>query len=307
MQRIYHKLWVFFFLDAGKSLLPGKDLEWTWFYAGGDERNLVKDKGSIPPGIPVILGGSTLEIQPVELPPTAYYPGLRPSIQQTVLAEREAAVRQQIAAVETARKSLLENYPKLQQQWDKDPEDYLARRTAENIEWKVLAAEATLAAEQAELASAQARIAADRARYSGISEPNALAQTAHQAECIAAVRKAEAAVAVGQSQLAEAESQPAGSDEAKRKKNLAAPMKQIADANAALAKARATQTDSSKNAEYAPLSSVYPTRSTGRRRALAQWIASNQNPLTARVAINHIWMRHFQSPLVASTSRLCSA
>ncbi|MCB1091991.1 MAG: BREX system P-loop protein BrxC, partial [Verrucomicrobiae bacterium] len=42
----------------------------------------------------------------------------------------------------------------------------------------------------------------------------------------------------------------------------------------------------------------YPAVSTGRRTALARWIASRDNPLTARVAVNHIWMRHFGQPLV---------
>ena len=46
----------------------------------------------------------------------------------------------------------------------------------------------------------------------------------------------------------------------------------------------------------------YPRTSTGRRTAFAQWIASRQNPLTARVAVNHIWMRHFGQPLVESVS-----
>jgi hypothetical protein len=31
---------------------------------------------------------------------------------------------------------------------------------------------------------------------------------------------------------------------------------------------------------------------------LARWIASSENPLTARVAVNHIWLRHFGRPLV---------
>jgi len=44
----------------------------------------------------------------------------------------------------------------------------------------------------------------------------------------------------------------------------------------------------------------FPTTSTGRRSALARWIASPRNPLTARVAVNHIWARHFGRPLVAS-------
>ncbi|MFO0847536.1 MAG: DUF1553 domain-containing protein [Gemmataceae bacterium] len=32
--------------------------------------------------------------------------------------------------------------------------------------------------------------------------------------------------------------------------------------------------------------------------ALAEWITDRRNPLTARVAVNHIWLRHFGQPLV---------
>jgi hypothetical protein len=52
--------------------------------------------------------------------------------------------------------------------------------------------------------------------------------------------------------------------------------------------------------QYSPLSPIYPARSTGRRSALAWWIANRHNPLTARVAVNHIWARHFGRPLVDS-------
>ncbi len=38
--------------------------------------------------------------------------------------------------------------------------------------------------------------------------------------------------------------------------------------------------------------------STGRRSALAKWITDRSNPLTARVAVNHIWTRHMGQPLV---------
>ena len=44
----------------------------------------------------------------------------------------------------------------------------------------------------------------------------------------------------------------------------------------------------------------YPKSSSGRRRALAKWITDPRNPLTARVAVNHLWNRHFGEPLVAS-------
>jgi hypothetical protein len=41
---------------------------------------------------------------------------------------------------------------------------------------------------------------------------------------------------------------------------------------------------------------------TGRRLALARWITDRQNPLTARVAVNHIWARHFGQPLVENVA-----
>ena len=44
---------------------------------------------------------------------------------------------------------------------------------------------------------------------------------------------------------------------------------------------------------------TYPETSTGRRLALARWIADKRNPLTARVLVNHVWTRHFGTPLVA--------
>ncbi len=43
---------------------------------------------------------------------------------------------------------------------------------------------------------------------------------------------------------------------------------------------------------------AFPAESTGRRTALARWIVHRDNPLTARVAVNHIWLRHFGQPLV---------
>jgi mono/diheme cytochrome c family protein len=42
----------------------------------------------------------------------------------------------------------------------------------------------------------------------------------------------------------------------------------------------------------------FPDTSTGRRSALAHWLADARNPLTARVAVNHVWLRHFGQPLV---------
>jgi len=46
---------------------------------------------------------------------------------------------------------------------------------------------------------------------------------------------------------------------------------------------------------YQPL-----VNSTGRRRVLAEWIASPDHPLTARVMVNRIWQRHFGRGIVAT-------
>jgi hypothetical protein len=47
--------------------------------------------------------------------------------------------------------------------------------------------------------------------------------------------------------------------------------------------------------------------STGRRTALANWIASPENPLTARVMVNRIWNYHFGRGLVATPSNFGAA
>jgi hypothetical protein len=67
-----------------------------------------------------------------------------------------------------------------------------------------------------------------------------------------------------------------------------------------LSKAEAARAAPKSPDAYTSMTVEYPAQSTGRRKALAEWLTSRSHPLTARVAVNHIWMRHFQEPLVAS-------
>lgn len=158
-------------------------------------------------------------------------------------------------------------------------------------------AEQKLAAAQSSQTSLHARIAADRVRY-GVEpgDADALATAAGNAERAANVAVAEANLSAAQLAKAQAEQLP--EDNADRTKQLEAAAKQFSDSEAALAAARTAQESPEKPDQYTPLSPVYPAQSTGRRRALAEWIASDDNPLTPRVAVNHIWLRHFQSAIV---------
>ncbi|MEQ1858477.1 MAG: PSD1 and planctomycete cytochrome C domain-containing protein [Chthoniobacteraceae bacterium] len=49
---------------------------------------------------------------------------------------------------------------------------------------------------------------------------------------------------------------------------------------------------------------VLPDATEGRRLALARWIASPENTLTARVIVNRIWQQHFGHGLVATPNNL---
>ncbi|MBL8813305.1 MAG: PSD1 domain-containing protein [Planctomycetaceae bacterium] len=49
-----------------------------------------------------------------------------------------------------------------------------------------------------------------------------------------------------------------------------------------------------------------PSALSGRRLALAQWIADDRNPLTARVIANRIWMWHFGIPLAGNPNNFGS-
>ncbi len=104
-------------------------------------------------------------------------------------------------------------------------------------------------------------------------------------------------------------------DKAKREKLIAA-LKKIGKPPAmptalALDKGKPRETFILRRGEYSmPLDPVQPAspqvipnrvKSTD-RRALADWIASPDNPLTARVMVNRIWQHHFGRGLVATPS-----
>jgi len=147
---------------------------------------------------------------------------------------------------------------------------------------------------KAALVSLEARIAAENAKYRTPPNPSTetLAATARDADQQANLVKCQENMLRAQLKLSRLMAEPLPSDEAGRSardRNIAAARKDLETAVTALG---------TPKEGYTPVGKTYPKTSTGRRLALAQWIVSKDNPLTARVAVNHIWLRHFGAPLV---------
>jgi mono/diheme cytochrome c family protein len=149
------------------------------------------------------------------------------------------------------------------------------------------------AAAEAGVAALQARIAADQAKFCDPPAKSAaeLAKAAHTAV-------GRANLLIAEADLAEATEALTATEKAAKPdpKGVAAAEKKAATAAKAWAAAR--KAADTPGADYPPVVPSYPATSTGRRKALAEWITDRRNPLAARVAVNHVWLRHFGQPLV---------
>jgi hypothetical protein len=294
----------------------------TFLFTRGNEGSPVKDK-PLPPGVPQSLGGDKLEIEPIALPAEARYPGLRGFVQQETLAAANADI-ERAEQVMTAANTALTEVRKKQADLvaastaakpaDPPPAGNGAETPADQpatptpvdpaslnadvakAERAVGVAESTLLVSAARLMSVRAKITADQAAF---SEPpredaKAFAREASRAEHVANAEQSKLDVLQAEHDLTEAQ---AATDEGAKKRAEAAQTK----LDAAKKKREEHQVALGQiNENYTHFGEVYPATSTGRRAALARWIASKNNPLTARVAINQIWMRHFGTPLVYS-------
>ncbi len=251
----------------------------TPFHIRGDERNPDKDR-VVRPGLPQFLAPEGLKIAPVKLPALAYRPGARPEIaadHRKVAEAKLAAAREALAKAKTdpadAKPSVLK------------PELLDAHRRA---------SEASLEMAAAEFDSVAARIAADA---TGTKQDARKAATAEMrlAEAAANVALAQAEVELVKAALP---AKPAA--ERKKMAALAAATRAATQPGEAYTPIPGALKTAESNLDTGPKSGPFPDTSTGRRSALANWIADAKNPLTARVAVNHLWLRHFGKPLVAN-------
>jgi hypothetical protein len=286
----------------------------TYLFERGDEKKPVKEK-PLDPGLPRVLSPGKFPIREVSLPAQAYYPGVRRFVRDETLAQARAEVAARRTALAKADRALVDAAA-LQTIAVEDAKAKEATRKAE--EGSALAAR-SLGVAQANLNALEAKIAADRAAHASPPDADAktLALAAGRVEREAAAAKAELDLLAAEQALSVATlASPAARsfrpgktpkskgperslktvDLAAKQAAVAAAQKKRDEASKALHTARGAVDNGS--ASYASLGTVYPATSTGRRLALARWMASKENPLTARVAVNHIWMRHFGTPLV---------
>jgi len=288
----------------------------THLHVRGDDQNPDTSR-TMEPAVPAFLSSDELklEIHPVSLPTEAAHPGLRES---AVTTHRQAA-EQQIAAARTAVQSARNKFIEIElaaKELAANPAGTIAVIPIEQGQLTVTLAEKSLQTAEALLASIDARAAADRARYLGSAPdvvlskiivdsnspvtPVAAATAAAKSERVLAAARADEEL----SRMELALLQAAADKKAEAEQKLATAKTAFDTAYSAidtssseytpLPGAKKTQEDYQNRNADAP----FPTTSTGRRSAFAKWLTDPRHPLPARVAVNHIWMRHMGRPLV---------
>ncbi len=254
----------------------------THLYVRGNEKNPDKSR-VLAPTVPRAIGGSPLKIQPVPLPPDAVAPEKRDFVVRDLLAASHKALEPIRAKSAEAQKKIAD----LEAAGGKDGDGAVKARTDlrnayEDLPLTLL----DISIAEAKHEALQATVAADL-QEKGAAER---ALEAQRKQTLLELNRAALAERRAVRRVKETLDRSPG--DKKVEGELAAARKKLDAADKALAKGPTATA-------YAPRKvPAYPSASTGRRLALARWIADRENPLTARVAVNQIWMRHFGRPLV---------
>lgn len=271
----------------------------TFVFIAGNEQTPDKDHPQRP-SLPEFFG-VCYSPTPIALPVESYYPAITASRAEEARSQLTAKVSAAELAIQKGKADLAD----VQAAGSKDGPSAADPATTKmpleqalvNSQKDLNLAAKKLGAAKSELESFDRRLAAERVRFGMAVEadPKVLARAASRAEHLAAIAMAEVEVVESEKTL-DAAKQAEKPGDAKSKKNIADAQAKVDAARKKLEAARVElPPDSDK---YAPLGEIHPSNSTGRRLALARWLTSPGNPLTARVAINHLWLRHFGRPIV---------
>ncbi len=260
----------------------------TVLYFRGDERT--PDTNPVSPGVPEVLGGRFETPNSVSLPLSAYCPDKRDFVVANLLVDGEQKIRNTEAArTKVRQRAILGSLSFM--------DSPLLRTLAILPGIQQVSNESMLSDLDAQIAisersTLQAVTTAEKLEERGKKESAEWKQFATQATSLQ--RK----LALLQARRALLASRLESRFQTTEKKPEAA--KKIAEATQALEKAEAAAKQEPTTAYTKRSMPVYPQASTGRRLALAHWVANRDNPLAARVAMNHIWLRHFGQAIVPS-------
>ncbi len=261
----------------------------TYLHARGDDRNPITSMPLLP-AVPNLLNARDFKIEPVTLPREATQPALRQYVLASYLSDTRKKIQLANEAIRTAQTQLAA----------KPPEHSLHDQAA----LELTIAEKTLKKWGLELEAIPLRFAADLAKASDLSPEERVRVAKLTALADRKVTLANADEEVCRAELALLKS-ASENKEANRKKLTAAQVslesaaKQIDAPGEDYRSLRGAEKSAESNLESEESrKKAFPQRSTGRRSAFANWLTDRQNPLAARVAVNHIWTRHFGKPLV---------
>jgi hypothetical protein len=257
-------------LDTAKDGIPrafDAQLEArTLLFVRGDDR--YPTGHPLSPGVPESIGGR-FEVKPVSLPLAAITPDRRKDVIRAQLdASREALAKADVALDRLERTS----------------------KDAEQIELARFDAALALARLEAQFAVEEAETLTDQGKKGSKEWAKAAIQATSAQGKLAVAQAGRAEAMARQARRKAAPAQRAESDKAH------------ADALKALVRAREDSRQSPSTSYTPPTRTVYPATSTGRRLAFARWIADEANPLAARVAVNHLWGRHFGRAIVPTVN-----
>ncbi len=275
----------------------------TYVHTRGDDRNPNTSR-SMEPAVPAILRWEPFSIQQVSLPKEAYEPGLRSFVEEAYRRDAESNWTAAKKKVSEAKEQL----DKAQAVLASESETEV---TARKLAIDLATAEFVIAEKSAEkwrleLEAIPKRFAADRAKHEETSVETLapLVKAAAQSDLNLALAKAEEAVARAElealkSTTATKEATEKKVADARTARELA--KKQIDAPGEVYLSMRGAEKSAESNLEgEESRKKAFPKTSTGRRTAFARWLIDRRNPLTARVAVNHIWSRHFGRPIVAT-------
>ena len=261
----------------------------TYLFVRGQETQPDRSR-VMAPGVPALLGVTLPDIRPVDLPPTAWQPERRPWVLETQV--RVARQELETVRAEAARA--------------------LAKAAASTNAAAAVSSSAKIAVAEARLESVIRRAEAQRASWNNSPTSASAAETTDAARRAAVTAERREKLARHRLTLAETELKRATA-EASKKDALTKELATQTERLIALEKEAAQEPASSDTFSPFPGMAWVPTRfldstkddpavppqhhSTGRRTALARWITDPGNPLTARVAVNHLWNRHFGASL----------